>query len=432
VVLIVAAVATLAASLAIIGGDALWLVPLGHEVAHGHLPSSIPYASASTTGWHDVPAGAELVFWTLYRVFGGDRGLLLAQTLAAAVGFGTLAAGLRREASAGAALIVPVVVLVGALPTVVVVGISLFSLAIFPVLLGLLAREAREPSRRIWLSVPLLALWGNLHGGVLVGFGLLFCYLVFDRARREPWLAGGVLAAGAAALFATPELWRTPLYYTRVFHSQVARHGEGLWAPLGTRGVDVLLEVIAAVLVALTVLGRGRIRLWEAVALIGLAAATLHVARNGTWLLFLAAYPAARAIRLGAPKPRLLIAAAVIVAAGAVAAVVRGPIDPGSRALARVAAKTGAPVLASTLLGQQVAAAGGHVWVNNPIDAFRQADQRLFLDWNAGNPSGSAAVAHADYVLVPRGSDLDRISARDPRLTLVTRDGGGALYRIQK
>ena len=38
------------ASVGLIGSDPLWLVPLGHLVAHGHLPSSIPFAIAPTHG----------------------------------------------------------------------------------------------------------------------------------------------------------------------------------------------------------------------------------------------------------------------------------------------------------------------------------------------------------------------------------------------
>ena len=432
VVWTVAAAAALAASLAIIGGDALWLVPLGREVAHGHLPGSIPFASAPSSGWHDVPALAELVFWALYRTLGGDRGLLVAQVLGAAVAFGALARGLVREATGGAVLVVSALVLAGTLPAVVVVSGAVFSLALFPLLLGLLESETRLPSRRVWLAVPLLALWGNLHGAVLVGWGLLACYLVFERARRELTRSALVLCAATLALFANPTLWRTPLYYRGVFESQLARHGEGLWAPLGTRGLDLLLAAIVLLLAALALAFRARVRLWEGVVLIGLLGATVHVARNGTWLLFALAYPAARELRLSAPKPRLLALAAAIVGAGALAGLARGPLDPGSTALAQLVARTGRPVLATALLGQQVATDGGRVWAENPIDAFRQSDQRLYLDWLSGKPSGAGAVRHAAFVLVNAGSAAARVAATDHRLTFVLRRGGGTLYRVRE
>ncbi len=387
VVWAVAGLAGLAGALGVIGTDALWLVPLGHEIAHGHLPSSIPFAKAPTSGWHNAPAAAELLFWGLYHLLGGARGLVAAQAAAAAVGFGALAWGVRREGTSGTTLAVCSVTLVGVLPAVVVTGVSLFSLALFPVLLALLEAETRAPSRRVWLAVPLLLVWGNLHGAVLAGFGLLACYLVFERARQSWKLSLEVLAAGALALFVTPALWNTPAYYWGVLRSEPARSGEGLWRPLGLGGFDIVL-VVAAVVLAVCALHRGRwlIRLWEGVALGGLILGTIDVARNGTWLLFVLAYPAARGLDLDGLPRRLLVGTGAVSGIVALSLLVRGPADPGSVALARLAAHDRQPVLAPAVLGQQVALLDGKVWVGNPIDAFRRADQRLYLDWAAGRP----------------------------------------------
>src|SRR5262249_2021900 len=98
VVVAVAAAAALAASFGVIGADALWLVPLGSQVAHGHLPGSIGFATAPTNGWHNVPAAAELLFWGAWHAFGGGRGLVVWQALGAAGGVGALACGRAREA----------------------------------------------------------------------------------------------------------------------------------------------------------------------------------------------------------------------------------------------------------------------------------------------------------------------------------------------
>jgi hypothetical protein len=428
IVLPVAAAAALAASFGVIGADALWLVPLGSQIAHGHLPGSIGFATAATSRWHDVPAGAELLFWGAWHALGGGRGLVAWQTAAAAFGFGALAWGLRREASSGTVALVCGVVLLGSLPAVVVTGFSLFSLALFPLLLVLLEVDSRAPSRRIWLAVPLVLVWGNLHGAVLAGLGLLGAYLVFSRGRRDPWLSAGVLLAALLMSCLTPALWNTPRYYSGVLGSEAARHGEGLWAPLGLGGFALLLIGAA---IALGVLGRRHVALWEAVAIAGLVLATVRVERNGTWLLFLAAYPAARGLRLGEVSRRVLIGAAVILAAAAAAQIVRGPRDPASQALARVAAAKGRPVLAQAVLGQQVALAGGRVWVSNPIDAFRRADQRLFLDWLAGRATGAGAIRHAGYVLVDPYSAAGRLAAHDPRLVLVRQDAKAALYLVR-
>jgi hypothetical protein len=428
VVFAVAAVAALAGSFGVIGADALWLVPLGSQVAHGHLPGSIAFAAAPTSGWHDVPAASELLFWAAWHALGGGRGLVMWQVLGAAVGFGALAWGLRRQASSGAVALLCAIVLMGSLPAVVVTGFSLYSLAFFPVLLALLEADARAPGHRIWLAVPIVAVWGNLHGAVIVGLGLLAAYLVFSRGRRDPWVSLGVLGASIAAWFMTPALWDTPHYYGGVLGNEAARRGEGLWAPLDLGGFGVLLIAAAVVL---GVLAWRHVTLWEAVAIVGLVAATVHVGRNGTWLLFVAAYPAARGLRIGELSRRVLVGSGVVCAAGALALLVEGPRDPGSTSLAAAAARTGRPVLAAAILGQQVALAGGRVWVSNPIDAFRRADQRTYLDWLRGGPGGDAALSDSGYVLVVPGTTAGRLAAHDPRLRLLRSASNAALYAVR-
>ena len=88
-------------------------------------------------------------------------------------------------------------------------------------------------------------------------------------------------------------------------------------------------------------------------------------------------------------------------------------------------------MLAQAVLGQQVALAGGRVWVSNPIDAFRRADQRLFLDWLAGSATGATAIRHAGYVLVDPYSVAGRLATHDPRLVLVRQDAKAALYLVR-
>jgi hypothetical protein len=414
--LAVAALAAAVAALGVIGSDALWLVPLGHEVAHGHLPGSIPFAIAPTHGWHDVPAGAELVFWALYRALGGLRGIVVAQSAAVAIGFGALAAGLRRDA----ALPVSVVVLAGSIPAIAVAGVQLFSVALFSLLLLLLESE----SRTVWLALPLIAVWGNLHGGVLVGLGLLACYAVFRRRRALP-----VLAVSVLAVFANPTLWHTPAYYENVFRTVVAREGKGMWGPLGTSGLDIVL-IVAGLLLLAAAARRPDVRLWEAVALVGLAAGTAHAARTGTFFLFVAAYPAARGVRLRVPRQAFVASAAIVLAVVALSLMIKGPNDPGSRRLAAEAARSGKTVLAEPILGQQVALAGGRVWVDNPVDAFRRSDQQVYVDWLYGN--SEAAVEHASFVLVTPTSKAGRRAANDPRLARVAADAHAVLYRVSR
>lgn len=426
-----AAVAAFVASIGVIGADALWLVPLGDRVAHGELPSSIPYATARTSGWHDVPAGGELVFWAAYRAFGGARGLVILQVAAASVAVATLAGALGRRSPPGTALVVSLLVVAGALPAIAVTNVSLFSLALFAVLLALLQRDEAVRSHLIWLVVPLIAVWGNLHGAVLIGWALLACYLALARARSGVIEAATVLSAATAALFATPELWHTPSYYWSVFHNVAAERGIGLWAPLTSSALDLALVAVFAIFAVLALRRPRTVRPWEAVAGIGLAAASVHVARNGVWLLFVLAFPVARSLSFAGPRPRLVGAAAAAVALGVIAALVRMPADPGAWPLARMAARMGQTVVAEPVLGQQVAVEGGRVWVDNPLDAFRRSDQRLYADWYSGRSSGASAIDRGTIVFVRAGSAAGRRAANDRRLVLLTAGYGAALYRVK-
>lgn len=66
-----------------IGADARWLAALGREIIErGSIPSGVPYAAAPSMDWVNVPVLGELIFHGLQTV-GGDRGLLLAQVVAA-------------------------------------------------------------------------------------------------------------------------------------------------------------------------------------------------------------------------------------------------------------------------------------------------------------------------------------------------------------
>ena len=85
--------------------------------------------------------------------------------------------------------------------------------------------------------------------------------------------------------------------------------------------------------------------------------------------------------------------------------VVRGPIPSGAgKSLLADALRRahGTPILADGIVAEQIAAARGRVWMSNPIDAFSSHDQRLYLDWLAGRPSGDPALRHAQVALLMR------------------------------
>jgi len=420
-----------------IGADSRWLAALGREIVKlGSIPSGIPYAAAPSVDWVNVPVLGELVFHWLQGL-GGDRGLLVAQLVATTAALAILAVDMRSARAPDAAgAVVLVAVFFAALPSFIVVRAQLFSLVLFCLVLVLLRAEARAPSRRIWLLVPLVALWANLHGAVLIGLAVSAAYLLLDRARREPLVASGVLLASGAALFLTPALLHSAEYYLGVMRNESAARGEGLWAPLSFHApFDVLFIVLAVPLVAFAL--RSRLRLWELCSVAALAAVTVHAGRNGVWLVCLLAAPAACGlgqVLLGglAVSRRTVVLCGVPTLALLVVGLAQPPPQGGASLPVRdraVALAGGRPILADGLDAEQLALDGHRVWIANPLDAFTRRDQRRYLDWLAGKPSGDSLLeASGRVVLVTRGTPPDRRLASMPLYRRVARDSEAVLY----
>ncbi|MBD0328524.1 MAG: hypothetical protein ICV64_00240 [Thermoleophilia bacterium] len=430
VILTVVAAASLVGTL---GADSRWVAALGRAIVDdGGIPDGVPYATAPSAGWPNVLGLAQVIFWA-FEAGLGDRGLLLIHLAAVAFGLSLLAhSASRAGASEGATALVLAVVAAGALEHVVVVRLELFSLVLFPLLLALLHAEARAPSRRIWLLVPLVALWGNLHGAVLAGLAVAGAYLLLERGRQEPLTALGVLTGSATALLLNPALHRAPEYYVGVLRSEAARRGFGLWEAISlTSPFDVVFLAGAGVLLVFAL--RARPAVWEAVAITGLAMLTAKAARSGVWLAFGLAVPAARGFHLpGMVRRRIVWTALAVAAAAAAVGLATGPIATGvDDAMLRDTLKRarGTPVLAEPLAAEQLALAGGRVWIANPLDAFSLRHQRIYLDWLQGRRAGDRALALTPrVVLVDAGGPAAERIARDRSFVEVRREDGAALY----
>jgi hypothetical protein len=415
-----------------VGADAGWLAALGHVIAQRHgVPIGVPFAYASTAHWANPLVLGELIFAGLHGAL-GDRGLMLAQLIAVAAAMYTLARdGLRGGARPEGTALVLLVVGFGALPSLAIARVQMFSLLLFPALAALLRAEAREPTARIWLALPLLALWSNLHGAALLGAGTLIVYLICARAERRPVQSLVVGVAGVAALCVTPAGLRTMSYYSGLLGNQAAQRGEGLWGPLSLSApLDVLL-LLAAVWLGHQA-WRARPALWELVIAGGLAILTVKAGRDGVWLVLFLAVPAARAVTpdraLRALTPALVIGAILALAVG----LTRGPArsGAGSAIIERaIAAAHGSPILADARLDEQVDMAGGRVWAGNPVDAFSTRVQDAWLDWLAGRNTGVATLTPAVRVaLVARGGAAQRLMAHQPGFRIAARSSGAIVY----
>jgi hypothetical protein len=419
-----------------IGADARWLAALGRTILEqGSIPSGVPYAAAPSVDWVNVPVLGELVFHAL-QVVGGDRGFLVAQLVAVTAALTLLALGMRAlGASDAASAVVLMLVFFAAVPSFLIVRAQLFSLVLFCTALLLLRAESRTPSRRVWLLAPLIVLWANLHGGVLVGLAIAAAYLVLERARREPVVAASVLSVCCAGLFLTPALVGSGHYYLGVLRSEAAQRGEGLWAPLSVGNpFDVLFIVLAIPLLVFAF--RSGSRVWELACIAALAGLTLHAGRNSVWLLCFIAAPAAdglgkRYLRDFSVSRRTLVLCAWVPAAFLVLGLLQTPQQYGAGKRVRSEAARlagGRPILADGIDAEQLALDGQPVWIANPLDAFSRRDQRLYLDWLDANPAGDALLRGATAVVVARGSKPEHRLERDRSFRRAALDARAAIY----
>ncbi|HYN67104.1 MAG TPA: hypothetical protein VES93_09465 [Ornithinibacter sp.] len=422
------------AAFVIIGADLMWAVALGDTIRRdGAVPAGLPFASAPQLDWPN-PAVLAQLFLSVVHGLGWWALPALQLVLVAATLLVVLADASRMGAGPGRSAAVVSVVVVGGASAFVLARFPSLSLVPFVVLVLLLRRQEERPGRAVWVVPPLLIVWGNLHGGVLVGLGVLGVWVLAGRShtfvRRA--LVG---VASLSALVLTSAGLRTPEYYLGVLGNEAAVRRTGMWAaPDLTNPLDVAMVLCAVALLALA--ARSLVR-WEWVVVVAVAVATVSAARHGVWLLlFLAPVAAAgrhRRAEIPADQGRepvraarhpavLLVVGAVT--AGLVAAVLANRSEqvrpPGHELVAALRGIAGPlPVLAIEPEAETFAQAGITVWAANPVDAFPREVQGAFIDFlddcRVPDAGLSVAVAGQDcaeeltregWVVVRRSGEL--------------------------
>ena len=415
----------LLAGLTILGSDLMWVVAMGDVIRDtGAVPHGIPFASAPQADWHNPIAVAQVLLSLVHAA--GPVGLAALHLVVVAATLSVVVAESRRLGGADVrTTLVVALVVVGCATPFVVARLPDLSLLPYVVAVALMRRQHAHPSRAVWWLVPLYALWGNLHGGVLVGVAVLGVFLVASRGGGSLAQRALVGVAAALSLLATSAGLATPAYYVGVLSNEAAARGSDLWAaPDLGNPLDLAMLAAAATLLALCV--RRGLPLWEWLATAGLVIAMLMTARNGVWLVLFVAPAAAGLRRTGAvvePPARRPRWWWPVVGAGAAVSVVVcawqldrraeqvGP--PGAAVVETVrAVADGRPVLADEPLAETLAQAGLTVWAANPIDAFPREVQGQFLDFlhDGRTPEGAA--------------DVDVAVVRGDLLTETLADGG--------
>jgi hypothetical protein len=171
-----------------------------------HLPRLDPYSFTSDVAWMNHEWLAELIMGAAYSSMGAVGLFVMKAVLSIAICVG-IASPLSRAPKlwrwpSG------VLAVVGILPITLTMRPHLWTLLLLTLECRLLIGA---PRRRYWLPV-VFVVWANLHGGWIVGLGVLGVWSfieMFEPAHQRPstWLVLGIPAACAIATLGNPYGW---------------------------------------------------------------------------------------------------------------------------------------------------------------------------------------------------------------------------------
>ena len=213
-------------------------VMFGRELlAHGSLPATNPYSySAPGFPWLRHEWLSEVLMGSLFDTF-GPAGLKLLKFICTA---GTICFVASAESETDAPALVQIsILLIVALILMPVMQFrpQLFDFLAMSAIIAMLARDHRRGTAMLGLSIPLVAIWSNLHGGFFIGLiamGIYGAATALENYRSGLRILAITAAAAASTLctFLIPPARDT--WYTLI-HSLInptTHYTIGDWVPL--------------------------------------------------------------------------------------------------------------------------------------------------------------------------------------------------------
>jgi hypothetical protein len=328
---------------------------------------------------------------------------------------------------------------------------------LFVAVAWLLIADARASSRRVLLVLPILVLWANIHGSVVLGAVLttvtgvlLGVRTLRDRARatKEPLLRGALLTvAPCLCVFASPYGSSLFHYYgSTAFNSSFGRivsEWQHSWPSLLT----LPFYLLAAICVWLLLRNRRTVTTFEQLALLLLFLAGVAALRNMVWFSFFAliVLPLPLGRRLGEVRGKESKVVKTALAAAAIAAVSVAGAAAASRpdswltssvypTAAADAVGTAAATDPTARIYSDVRFADWLLWTRPELAGRIAYDARfellsskereqLYRLQNRLTPQWKAAVANHRLVVLPRRQGAATAQA------LITEDGVRRIYR---
>ena len=264
-----------------------WLTLVsGREIVQHGLPTHETLtAFADGSRWIDQQWLAQLIFYGMF-VLGGLKAVVVLHVLAVSSAFALAVAVARR---AGASM--RAVFWIAALTMLLAPWgwqVRSQSLAYLPFVgvLTLLVRGSRTPSRRTLLALPLLALWANLHGSVVVGIVLTMLCGASLVLRRDVRGIPLLIAAPFCALV-SPYGLSLIGYYRHMLVGPLFAKMIGEWQPPTiVNAAPFFVAALAAL--ALLVAARRAVTLFEVLAVVVTIVGGCLAIRSVIWFAFAA------------------------------------------------------------------------------------------------------------------------------------------------
>ncbi len=265
-----------------------WLnLMAGREVVENGLPSvdEITVYGLGAT-WTDQQWLAQVFMYGVYAL--GGFALLSIATATFVVAAFSIAAAAARQLGAGPRAIwlmfLPVLM---AAPWAWSIRAQMLALPLYTGLLWLLASQARNPTRRIWIAFPLLVVWANVHGSVALGALLVMLLGAYEliRTRAASWRRSiPLLLLAPLAVLATPY---GPVDTARYYHLLLVdppfagRVTEWRWAEPATN--TMFFYALAAIAIVVVWLGRKRLTPFDLAVLALTFAGGVNAIRGIVW-----------------------------------------------------------------------------------------------------------------------------------------------------
>lgn len=247
--------------------DSFLTLAAGREVFENGLPQRDELTVVGTgRTWTDQQWGAQLLAYGAYAL-GGHASLSLVAALFVLAAFVIAAAGARALGAGPRGIVLVFFPVILAAPWAWTIRAQVFALPLFTGLVWLLASEARRPTRRVYLAIPLLVVWANLHGSVALGALLVMLLagieLVRSRGRSAARSVALLVLAPLAVLVTPYGPVETGRYYRLLLVDPPFGDRVTEWQPSDLDWDTLVFYTLALLALGVVVWGRRRLELFD-------------------------------------------------------------------------------------------------------------------------------------------------------------------------